>query len=90
MPRKPIVDDDNPEWTKEDFARAVRVPKGTSLLEAAKIALKKRGRPKLDKPKKLVSLRVDEDVLDAYRKLGNGWQTKMNSDLRKARRLKQA
>jgi uncharacterized protein (DUF4415 family) len=89
MPRKAAFDDENPEWTKKDFARAVKVPKGTSLLEAAEIALKQRGRPKLDRPKKVISLRVDEDVLDAYRKLGTGWQTKMNADLRKARKLKQ-
>jgi uncharacterized protein (DUF4415 family) len=93
MPRKlkqPIFDADNPEWTEEDFAKGTRFPPGTLLIEATQQMLKKRGRPKLDKPKKVINLRVDEDVLDAYRKLGTGWQTKMNADLRKARKLKQA
>ena len=93
MPRRskePTFDADNPEWSEEDFARATRFPPGTSLIEATRQMLKKRGRPKLDKPKKVISLRVDEDVLDAYRKLGTGWQTRMNADLRKARKLKRA
>lgn len=44
----------------------------------------KRGRPKLreaDK-KQQISLRVDADVLDWYRDLGTGWQTRMNAVLR--------
>jgi uncharacterized protein (DUF4415 family)/uncharacterized DUF497 family protein len=89
--KKPVVDHDNPEWTKADFARAVKVPAGTSLIDAAKMAEQKhRGRPKLAKPKKTIALRVDDDVLAAYRALGDGWQTRMNDDLRKARKLKQA
>jgi uncharacterized protein (DUF4415 family) len=33
-----------------------------------------------------VKLRLDHDVLAAYRKTGNGWQTRINVDLRKAAR----
>jgi uncharacterized protein (DUF4415 family) len=91
MPRKKErvrFDDDNPEWSKEDFAQSVKVPKGASLLDAARMALRKRGRPKSDNPKKAISVRLDADVLAAYRKLGSGWQSAMNADLRKARKLK--
>ena len=35
-----------------------------------------------------VKLRLDADVLAAYRKTGHGWQTRINADLRKARKLK--
>lgn len=83
--REPVFDDDNPEWTKEDFKKALKVPPGTALSDAAKML---RGRPKLDHTKQAISLRLDQDVLTAYRKLGPGWQSQINSDLRKARKLK--
>jgi len=42
----------------------------------------------LPNPKQAVKLRLDADVLAAYRKTGTGWQTRINADLRKARNLK--
>ncbi len=84
MSRKP-VDDDNPEWTREDFARAKRFP-GTKLTEAVK-ALPKRGRPPIANPKEAIKLRLDADVLRAYRATGEGWHSRINADLRKARKL---
>jgi len=47
-----------------------------------------RGRPKLENPKQAIKLRLDADVLAAYRRTGSGWQTLINADLRKARKLK--
>jgi uncharacterized protein (DUF4415 family) len=47
---------------------------------------KRRGRPPLENPKEAVKLRLDHDVLAAYRKTGSGWQTRINADLRKAAR----
>jgi uncharacterized protein (DUF4415 family) len=46
----------------------------------------RRGRPPLENPKEAVKLRLDHDVLAAYRKTGSGWQTRINADLRKAMR----
>ncbi|MGC2809175.1 MAG: BrnA antitoxin family protein [Bradyrhizobium sp.] len=46
----------------------------------------KRGRPPLENPKEAVKLRLDHDVLAAYRKTGSGWQTRINADLREAAR----
>jgi uncharacterized protein (DUF4415 family) len=83
MPRKPI-DRDNPEWTKADFAKGKRFPPGTSLQAAAAELRRTRGRPKLASPKEAIKLRLDADVLAAYRKTGTGWQTRLNADLRKA------
>jgi uncharacterized protein (DUF4415 family)/uncharacterized DUF497 family protein len=40
------------------------------------------GRPKLNNPKEPVSLRLDADVLAAFRASGDGWQTRMNNALR--------
>jgi len=43
---------------------------------------KKRGRPSGSGIKDQVALRVDRDVLAAFRATGPGWQTRMNDALR--------
>lgn len=48
------------------------------------------GRPKLERPKRAVNLRLDADVIDAFRAGGAGWQTRMNDALRKAVGLKRS
>jgi len=51
----------------------------------------RRGRPPLGaQPKSSVTLRLDADVLEAYRALGRGWQSQINADLRRVRKLKKA
>jgi uncharacterized protein (DUF4415 family) len=40
-----------------------------------------RGRPKTDQPKMLVSLRLDADIIRAFREEGPGWQTRINAVL---------
>ena len=42
----------------------------------------KRGRHPIPWPKQLVSIRLDQEVLDRLRELGPGWQTKANAALR--------
>ena len=84
--KPPVFDDENPEWTDADFAKATRHA-GVRLGDLTPKSLG-RGRPKLEHPKESIKLRIDADVLDAYRQTGSGWQTKINADLRKARKLK--
>jgi uncharacterized protein (DUF4415 family) len=86
MPRKKksgasawVDPDDAPELTEEFFDRA-EIRHGDKII--------RRGRPPLPQPKQAVSLRLDADVVAAYRKTGEGWQTRINTDLRKARKLK--
>jgi uncharacterized protein (DUF4415 family) len=51
--------------------------------EAAKDMLKpRRGRPALDHPKEHVNIRLDADVVGAFRQGGVGWQTRINNALR--------
>jgi uncharacterized protein (DUF4415 family) len=69
--------DEAPELTKQMLNRA-EIRHGSKVI--------KRGRPPLEHPKEAVKLRLDHDVLAAYRKTGNGWQTRINADLRKAAR----
>ena len=71
--------DDAPALTEKFFDRA-EIRKGGEIL--------RRGRPPLPNPKQAVKLRLDADVLAAYRKTGSGWQTRINADLRKAQKLK--
>ena len=71
--------DDAPALTDGFFDRA-EIRHGDRII--------RRGRPPLENPKRAVKLRLDADVLAAYRKTGDGWQTRINADLRKARKLK--
>ena len=42
-----------------------------------------RGRPKSRHPKQQITLRIDADLLAAYKATGSGWQTRMQEALRK-------
>jgi len=67
---KPLSDDpdDAPELLN-DFFRHGELRQGGRLI--------RRGRPPLSgKPKTAITLRFDEDVVSAYRKTGEGWQTR--------------
>jgi uncharacterized protein (DUF4415 family) len=71
--------DDAPELLN-DFFRHGELRHGDRLV--------RRGRPPLSgKPKTAITLRLDEDVVSAYRETGEGWQTRINADLRRARKL---
>jgi len=58
--------DELPELTDDMLAHG-RVNKG--------------GRPRLESPKKLISLRLPEDVIARWRETGTGWQTRMAARL---------
>jgi uncharacterized protein (DUF4415 family) len=79
-------DDDNPEWTKEDFARARPaaevLPEFIGKNAAEELVRRGRGRPKKADRKVNQTLRLDQDVLDAFREEGSGWQARINQVLR--------
>lgn len=81
-PAKRIVDRDNPEWTAADFRRAR--PVADVLPEIIAAAKRARGRPKLARPKAHITLRLDADVVDAFKAEGPGWQTRINDALARA------
>jgi uncharacterized protein (DUF4415 family) len=79
-----MVEDDSPEWTAEDFARA-EVWDGNKFLGHGRDfenGKRKAGRPKGSGTKELVTLRIDRDILDHFRAGGPGWQTRLNDALR--------
>ncbi len=75
-------DDDLPEWTDDQFARA-QLSIGGKIVRHAQGTLTKPGRPKSADPKKQVTLRLDSAVLDSFRAMGPGWQSRINAELRK-------
>jgi uncharacterized protein (DUF4415 family) len=78
-------DEDNPEWTKEDFARARPAAEVLPEFIGEKAAqeLMPRGRGRLQKADKKVNqtLRLDPDVPEAFRQEGSGWQARINQVL---------
>lgn len=42
------------------------------------------GRPKLARPKEQLTLRLDAEVVEAFRTTGKGWQARINTLLREA------
>ena len=84
-PNPERVDDQNPEWTDADFARARPAAQMLPHLlgeEAAQSLLKPRGRPRAAVVKERVTIRFDADVLAAFRATGAGWQTRVNDAMR--------
>jgi len=83
--RASLPDDDNPEWTRDDFVKArpaIEVFANVFGSQAAETIRRGRGRPPKALKKVNQTLRLDADVLDAYRRDGRGWQTRINEVLR--------
>lgn len=71
-----VPDEENPEWTAEDFRTAKSFAEVFPDL-AEKI---KRGRgPQKAPTKKMVTLRLDVDVVERFRASGKGWQSRVNA-----------
>jgi uncharacterized protein (DUF4415 family) len=74
---------DNPEWTRNDFAKAKRFDEAFPDLART---IRRRGKQKAP-TKKPVSMRLDVDVLKAYKATGANWQSRINNDLRRVMKL---
>jgi uncharacterized protein (DUF4415 family) len=78
-------DEENPEWTREEVRDArpalevISEVFGPHVAEALK---RGRGRPPKSDRKVNQTLRLDADVLEAYKQGGSGWQTRINEVLR--------
>ncbi|WP_082711528.1 BrnA antitoxin family protein [Methylobacterium indicum] len=69
--------DDLPDLSEVDVGTADRH-------EAGRLVSRGRGRPRLDNPKRQVTLRLDADVIEGFRATGSGWQGRINAILRAA------
>jgi uncharacterized protein (DUF4415 family) len=73
-----------PELTDEMLERADFFI-GDRLIRKGKV-----GRPPKEKPKRQVTLRLDQDVIAGFRATGPGWQTRVNETLRQSLKRKRA
>lgn len=81
-----VFDDDAPEWTAADFARAGAAEEVLPA-EFMTAYRRGRGRPKGSvKPdaKQQITLRPDKSVIEKFRATGAGWQSRINQALRRA------
>ncbi|MFV3126626.1 BrnA antitoxin family protein [Niveispirillum sp. KHB5.9] len=91
MPRKPLTNEDGEvrELTTQDFqemrpaAKALPGLLGEEL--AAQLLQRRPGRgPQKAPTKAQVTLRLDPDLIQHFKRSGTGWQTRLNDTLRKA------
>ncbi|KMO35274.1 hypothetical protein VQ02_17670 [Methylobacterium variabile] len=79
------IDGEIPHLTDEELAQLR--PAREALPPEVYAALPSRGgRPRAERPKQLVSLRLDPDVVETFKATGPGWQTRMNEVLAEAAR----
>jgi uncharacterized protein (DUF4415 family) len=79
-------DPDNPPLPDEQFRRMRPAHEVNPQLVARQLR-RERGRPKSDKTKQQITLRIDRDVLEKFRSTGEGWQRRINDVLRKAAKV---
>ncbi len=80
--KAPEFDEENPEWTDEDFARAK--PAHEVLSREVLSAFKKTRGPQKLATKVPVSIRLSPDVVEHFRATGSGWQSRIDETLKKA------
>lgn len=79
---EPQFDEENPEWTVDDFARA-KLPHAV-LPPRVLSAFKGTRGPQKNPTKVSVSLRLSADVVEHFRATGPGWQRRIDDTLKKA------
>ena len=74
-----MVDDDNPEWTDEDFKRA---KKFSELPKSLQQTLRNVRGPQKSPTKERITIRLSRDVLERFRASGEGWQGRVDDALK--------
>jgi uncharacterized protein (DUF4415 family) len=86
MTSRKTHDADNPEWTKDDFAKA-KNPEAVLSPDVLAAFGKKRGAQRA--PKKVaVSIRLNPVVVTYFKKQGPGWQSRIDDVLMKIAKKK--
>lgn len=67
------------QWTPEQVKGFISAGEKPPVMTMAG-----RGRKPSPNSKKMLTLRLDQDVIEHFRASGEGWQTRMNEALRKA------
>ena len=78
--KPPLPDEENPEWSRTDFARSVPL---SGLPKTLQEKLKKHTRgPQVGPTKVAISIRLSKDVVEELRETGTGWQSRVDDALR--------
>jgi uncharacterized protein (DUF4415 family) len=80
-----LIDSENPELTNDDFAKmrpASEVLPELFGAEIAKELLIPRGRPRLEKTKEHINIRLSPEVVEHFKSAGSGWQSRIDAALR--------
>lgn len=79
-----LIDEDTPEWTDADFARARPIQEVDPGMLEAVAEFRRRGRPPVDSPKVRIGLRLAPDVVEGIRATGRGYNARVERVLREA------
>jgi uncharacterized protein (DUF4415 family) len=85
-PNPALIDDENPEWTKEELAQAkwgYEIFSPNQLLAIKEAQSRMKERLAKEKNLKRVSLSLDEKVITHFKATGKGWQQRINDVLLK-------
>ena len=82
MSKTTAADDDNPELTDADFARARPFPE--MFPELVRKLRAQGGRPRLERPKVHVGFRLAADVVEGIKAAGKGYNAHVERVLREA------
>ncbi len=82
--QKRVSDKNNPIWTDKDFKAAKRFSELPKEMQKGLMAITRKGRPRLQNPKKLITLRLDAALVDHLRKK-SGYNKQVEAVLVKAR-----
>jgi uncharacterized protein (DUF4415 family) len=77
-----VLDADNPEWTREDFARAVPFSGLPPDLQRVLRGIQARRGPQKEPRKVPISIRLSPDVAEGLRATGAGCQSRADEALR--------
>lgn len=80
MHRPTTFDDDNPEWTADDFVRA---KPASALPDHIRAAFPRTRGPQKTSTKVAVSIRLSPEVIAHFKAGGKGWQSRIDEALRK-------
>ena len=84
-PNPELIDDENPEWTTEQIARARPASEVLPKIFGAQVAqemLKPRDRPRATHPKERINIRLSHDVVAHFKSSGDGRQTRIDAALK--------
>ena len=74
---------DNPEWTREKFARAKPFSEVFPGIHAQ--IKRSRGRPRMESPKEAITLRLPTTTIEKFKSAGDDWRMKMAEALQRAK-----